>query len=84
LEYADELSVVVVPVVGDVCTSVVLVGGGPLDGLVTVNVYDHEPTSPNALVSVPETVYVFGARIPVVLTAPVDDTLKPVLVIDVA
>ena len=55
--YADELPVVAVPVVGEVCTSVVLDGGGgPPDGFVTVSVYDQFPESPKELTSVPESV----------------------------
>jgi len=81
--YAEELPVVVVPVVGDVCVSVVAGGGGPPVGLVTVSVYDHVLVSPNVLESVPETVYVFATRVPVVLTAPAGDTLTPGLATDV-
>jgi hypothetical protein len=68
-----------------VCTSVVVGGGGdPPVGAVTVSVYVHEPVSPSASASVPETVYVFALRIPVVLTAPAVDTLSPVLATVVA
>jgi hypothetical protein len=72
---AADVVVVVVPEVGVVWVIVVT--------LTTVRVNDHVPVFPSESVIVPEAEYVPAASVPVVETAPVDETVTPVPVVSV-
>ena len=64
------------PTVAEVDVALVKLSGGGV-ALVTVRVKDQVPLSPSASASVPPTVYVPAARVPVVLMAPLEETEMP-------